>query len=43
MLGKAVLFATMCALSFAILGEASRVENAAGPKGIAEVHGEGIK
>jgi len=43
MLGNAVLFVTMCILSFAILGEASRVEHASDPEGAAEVHGEGSK
>jgi len=43
MLGNAVLFVTMCILSFAILGEASRVEDASDPEGAAEVHGEGSK
>jgi len=35
MFGKAVLFVTMCTLSFAILGEAGRVGDAAGSKGTA--------
>jgi len=33
MLGKAVLFATTCTLSFAILGEAGRAQDTAGSKG----------
>jgi len=40
MLGNAVLFATICTLSFAILGEAGRVEGAAGSKGTAKGPGE---
>jgi len=40
MLGNAVLIATICTLSFAILGEAGRVEGAAGSKGTAEGSGK---
>jgi len=40
MLGNALLFATICTLSFAILGEAGRVEGAADSKGTAEGPGK---
>jgi len=43
MLGNALLFATICTLSFAILGEAGRVEGAAGSEGTAEGPGAGKK